>query len=119
MNVNLDSNIDTIILHIGVNDILQDSTPDNVINYIKNMELMVQKCHAFRVKWALLHRIVYTKIISLNIIEDIHNRLENLDIPYVDNRNIHGLHFFKDGLHLMESGKKNIFQQLDILFEQF
>ena len=37
MDVNLESNIDTIILHISVNDdILQDSTPNNVINYIKN-----------------------------------------------------------------------------------
>ena len=36
-----ESNIDTITLHIGVNDILQDSTLDNVINYIKNVQLMV------------------------------------------------------------------------------
>ena len=44
MNINLGSNIDTIILHIVVNHILQDITPDNVTNYIKNVELMVQKC---------------------------------------------------------------------------
>ena len=41
MDVNLESNIDTTTLHIGVNDILQDSTLDNVINYIKNVQLMV------------------------------------------------------------------------------
>ena len=35
MHVNLESNTDTPILHMGVNDILQDSTPDNVTNYIK------------------------------------------------------------------------------------
>ena len=35
MDVNVESNTDTIVLHIGVNDILQDSTLDNVINYIK------------------------------------------------------------------------------------
>lgn len=44
-----------------MNDILQDSTPDNVISYIKNVELMVQKCRAFGVKRVLLASIVYTK----------------------------------------------------------
>ena len=34
MDVNLEIDIDTIILRIGVNDILQDSPPDNVIDHI-------------------------------------------------------------------------------------
>lgn len=34
MDVKLDSNIDSIILHISVNDILQDSTPDNAIDHM-------------------------------------------------------------------------------------
>ena len=49
------------------------NTPDNVINYIKNVELMVQKCSAFGVKRVLLSGIVYRKRIALNIFEDIHN----------------------------------------------
>lgn len=53
MDVKLDSNIDSIILHISVNDILQDSTPDSFKSYIRSMELMVQKCCAFGVKWML------------------------------------------------------------------
>ena len=36
VDVNLDSDIDTIILHISLNDILQDSTTNNIINCIKN-----------------------------------------------------------------------------------
>ena len=99
-------------MHIGKNDILQDSTQDSVINYIKNVQLMVQKCRTFGVKLVLLSGIVNTKIISLNILEDIDNRLvslsRNLDIfldIYIDNRNIRDFHLFKDGLHLLESGK--------------
>ena len=34
MDVNLEIDIDTIILHICVNDILQDSTPDNAIDHM-------------------------------------------------------------------------------------
>lgn len=60
MDVNLDGNIDSIILHISVNDIWQNSTPDSFKSYIKSMELMVQKCCAFAVKW-MLPGIVNTK----------------------------------------------------------
>ena len=110
MDVNLESDIDTIILHIGVNDILQNSTPDNVINHIKNVLLMLKIWRDFGVNRVLLSGIVYTKRISLNILEDIHNQLvnlsRNLDIYHIGNRNICGLHLFKDDLHLLESGKK-------------
>ena len=54
--------------------------------------------------------IVYTKRISLIILEDIHNRLfslsRKLGICYIDNRNIRGSHLFKDGLHLLKLRKK-------------
>ena len=110
MDVNLESDIDTIILHIGVNDILQNSTPDNVINHIKNVLLMLKIWRDFGVNRVLLSGIVYTKRISLNILEDIHNQLvnlsRNLDIYHIGNRNICGLHLFKDDLHLLEFGKK-------------
>ena len=39
---------------------------------------MVQKCHALRVKWVLLSGTLYTKIITLNISEDIDNQLLSL-----------------------------------------
>ena len=64
---------------------------------------MVEKCRAFGVRRVLLR-------ISLSIFEDIHNRLvhlsRNLNICYIDNRNIYGLDLFKEGLRLLEYGKK-------------
>ena len=52
------------------------------------MASMIQKYHAFGVKWVLSPEIVYTKRIALNIIGDIHNRLvtlsRNFDICYTD-----------------------------------
>ena len=38
----MENNIDTIILHIGVDDIFQERTSDKVTNYIKNVEFTVQ-----------------------------------------------------------------------------
>ena len=122
MDVNLERNIDTIIVHIHVNDTLQDSTPD-VINYIKNVERLVQKCRAFGVKQVLLSGIVYTKRISLNTLEDIHNPLvnlsRNLDICYFDNRDIRGSHLFKNGSYILESGKKMLVNKFKFYFNNF
>lgn len=82
---------------------MQDNTPDNV-------ELMVQNSCAFWVKRVLLSGSVPTKRITLNILQDIHNRLvslfRNLDICYNDHRNICVWNLFKDALHLLKSGKK-------------
>lgn len=93
MDVNLDSNLDSIILYISVNDILQDSTPDSFKSYIKSMELMVQKCCAFGVKW-MLSGIVNTK----RTIQKTHN-------PFIDTHNgllifvvISALYMFKTRL---------------------
>ena len=50
LDVNLDNKTDTIILHIGVNDLLQDISLDNFNKFMKNLEYMVQKCRSFGVK---------------------------------------------------------------------
>ena len=57
-----------------------------------------------------LSGIVYIKRIALQILNDIHDRLislcKRLEINYIDNRNIRETHLFKDGLHLLETGKQ-------------
>ena len=54
LDVNLDNKTDTVILHIGVNDLLQDISLDNFNKLIKNLEYMVQKCRSFWGKTCLL-----------------------------------------------------------------
>ena len=43
LDVNLDSTTDTVTLHIDINDLLNDISIDNFINFMKNVENMVQK----------------------------------------------------------------------------
>ena len=64
LNVNLDNTTDTAILHIGINDLLKDISIDNFINFMKNVEHMVQKCRGFGVKRVFLSGIVYTRRIA-------------------------------------------------------
>ena len=99
-----------MILHIGINDLLNDISIDNFINFMKNVEHMVQKCRGFGVKRVFLSGIVYTKRIAWQILNDVHDRLvslcKSLEINYIDNRNIRETHLFKDGLHLLDTGKR-------------
>ena len=113
LDVNLDHTTDTVILHIGINDLLQDMannnnnlTDNSIKNLMKNIEQMVQKCRSFGVKRVFLSGIT----ISCQQLEEIHEQLvslcQKINITYIDNRNIFGVHLFKDGLHLLESGQQ-------------
>ena len=58
MDVNLDNTTDTVIIHVGINDILQGSS---IEDYMKNVRDMVNKCYSFGVKRVFMSGIVYTK----------------------------------------------------------
>ena len=102
MDVNLDNTTDTVIIHVDINDILQGSS---IENYMKNVRDMVNKCYSFGVKRVFMSGIVYTKRVSLQLHEQLTSLCKELKIKYIDNRNISGEHLFKDGLHLIDSGK--------------
>ena len=57
-DVNLERTTDTVILDIGINDLLQNISIDSFINIMKNIEHMIQKCRIFGVKRVFLSGIV-------------------------------------------------------------
>ena len=71
----------------------------------KNLKLIVEKCHTYVFNSGL----AYKTWIGLPVPESTHEMTEhvssNLGICYVDNRNIKRKHLWKDGLHLIRSGK--------------
>ena len=97
-------------MHIGVNDLLQDVSLDNLNKFVKNLDYMVQKCRSFGVKRVSFSGITYRKRIAWQILDDVHEQLvslcKGLEIIYIDNTNIREIHLFKDGLHLLDSGKR-------------
>ena len=119
-DVNLESTADTVILHIGTtdtmilhigrNDLLKGISIDSFVNFIGNVEHMVQKCRGMVVKLVFLSDIIYTKRIAWSILNDVHDRLLSLcqrfEISYIDNRNIREAHLFKDSLRLLDTDKR-------------
>ena len=71
---------------------------------------MIKKCRNFGVKYIFVSGLVYTKRIITEFLEDVNLKLVNvckeMQVYFIDNRNIMGFYLFRDGLHLLESGKR-------------
>ena len=120
-----DKNVNTVILHIGVNDLLNDDSPECVNMLMENLTKMIRKCRMYGVKNILVSSIVYTVKLELPLLENVHVKLINLcqsnNISIIDNRNIRGECLYKDGLHLLDHGKRilgnNLLSALNNLYD--
>ena len=106
--VNLDKYTDTVVIHIGINDILKSAS--NVNGLLSNIKDTIKTCHNFGVKYIFITCLVYAKRLMTEVLEDVHLTLVNvckdIQVYFFDNRNITGFYVFRDGLHLLDSGKK-------------
>ena len=106
----IDIHLEDKILHVGVNDLLNDNSQSNVDNLISNIHKIVEKCKRLGVRNIFVSGWVYTTRVSLPILERVHSLISNYCREnacfYIDNRNIRGFCLYKDGLHLLEVGKK-------------
>ena len=61
----------------------------------------------------LIFGLVYATRVPLKVLQKIHEELSTFrssySLIYIDNRNIKGVHFYQDNLHLLQSGKKVLF----------
>ena len=98
------SSAEAVILHVGVNDLLEDNSQLKIENLGNNLRSIT-----FGIKNVFISGLVYTTRIGLPVLERTHEMIlhlcNKLGICYVDNRNIRMKHLWKDGLHLVESGK--------------
>ena len=76
LDVNLDKYTDTVVNHIGINDILNSAS--NVNGLLSNIKDMIKKCRNFGVKYIFVSGLVYTKRIITELLEDVRNVLMRL-----------------------------------------
>ena len=93
LDVNLtNSSPDAFILHVGVNDLLEDNNKSKIENLKKNLRSMIDKCHTYGVKNLFISGLVYTTRIGLPVLERTHEMILHLcyklRVCYVDNRYI-------------------------------
>ena len=112
----IDMHLEDKILHVGVNDLLNDNSQSNVDNLMSNIHKIVEKCKRVGVRNIFVSGLVYTTRVSLPILERVHSLISNYcrenACIYIDNKNIRGFCLYKDDLHLLERWK-------DILVNNF
>ena len=119
--MNFNKYTDTVVVHIGINDILDLAS--NVNGLLSNIKDIIKKCCNFGVKYIFISRSVYTKRLITEFLEDVHLKLVNvykeMQVHFIDNRNITGFYLFRDGLYLLESGKKLLANKFVSSFNNF
>ena len=103
-----DKSIDTVIIHIGINDLLTNSR-SGMDNLIYNIKRITEKCSMFGVKSVFISGLVYTTRVDVSLLERIHVLIFDFcrknSFIYIDKRNIRSDSLYKDGLHLIDKGK--------------
>ena len=102
----LEDKPDIVIVHVGINDVLNRFDQDQII---ENIQQMYITCKNFNVNQVIISGIVSCKRADNSVINYIN---ENLKIEsttkgyqFLDNENIKLDNSCRDGLHLVESGK--------------
>ena len=85
------------------------SKSDTVENLIENIRKAAVKCMSHGVSQVFVSAIVRDKRISESVLEEVNKKIsfmcKNNNFIFVDNSNISIIHLFDDGLHLVESGR--------------
>ena len=110
MDIHLEGiQVDTVVIHIGKNDLLNYSNQSRIDSLMNNIISMFEKCCNYGVKNIFLTRIVFTTRVSLDILIQVHNMISNFcntsGLYYIDNIYIRADGLYKDGLHLLDKGK--------------
>ena len=107
---------DIVLIHAGINDALNNKSQSNTENLLSNIKYMVDKYRKFGVKNILTSCLVFTTRVSVEVLEKIHEKLHafcsSYGLIYIDNRNIRGVHLCQGNLHLLQSGKKILLNNL-------
>ena len=98
------------LLHVGVNDLLNDERQDFVQNLLDNLKQIGLKCKSAGVKKVLISGIVVNSKLKSAYISSVNQRISNTcrdgSFVFIGNNKILTSSFFCDGLHLLEVEKR-------------
>ena len=102
-------NYDTAIVHVGINDIINDDSSTKVENLVLNLEKIVIKLKKYGIKNVCLSGLVFTTRVYLPLLNQVNKCVLDIckahNISFINNDNIIRNDIYSDGLHLLRSGK--------------
>ena len=100
---------DSAILHVGVNDLLNNKSPSSTDDLVSNLVKIVNKCKSFGVMDLFVSGIAFNKRLPYAVIKKVNEKIVDMckknGIVFIDNGNISNMDLYQDGLHLLERGK--------------
>ena len=99
----------TAIIHVGVNDLLNNKSTNKVDELVKNLESTAIKCISNGIAKVVVSGIANNNKMSDLFIADVNKKIAMMckknSLVYMDNANIPKSCLFTDGLHLVEKEK--------------
>ena len=100
---------DSAILHVGVNDLLNNKSPSSTDDLASNLVEIVNKCKSFWVMDPFFSRIAFNKRLPCDAIKNVNEKIVDMckknGIVLIDNGNVSNMDLYQDGFHLLERGK--------------
>ena len=97
-----------VIIHVGVNDILNNQSHDQTTQLMYNLRKISAKCKSYDIKHVFVSGLLYTLKIKEHWLVDINRMIKELCMSnrydYIDNDNIPRDMLYQDGLHLLDKG---------------
>ena len=86
------SNFETVIIHVGINDPLNESNEPQIDSLIQKIGMIIEKCRFYRIKYIFISCLLYTTRVKLSILEETGSIFEvfcrNNGVILIGNRNI-------------------------------
>ena len=82
---------------------MNGSNEPQIDSLVQSIGTIIEKCGFYGVKPIFISSLVYTTRLKLSILEEIYKKF---DVFCRNDGVIRGRHLHRDGLHLLESGKK-------------
>ena len=83
------SNSDTVVIDVGINDLLNDTNEPRIDTLIQNIDSIIKKCCFYGIKFGFISGLVYTTRVKLTILEETHKLFEvfcrNNGVILIDN----------------------------------
>ena len=100
----------TVIVYVGVNDLLNGNSQLKINQSIANIKKITQKRVSFGVKQIYISGLIFTTRVDLPTLERVHALLSNWcgdnGFLYINKRNIKGNCLYQDGLHLLDTERR-------------
>ena len=107
-----DNLFEVALIHIGINDIVNNKKFLNTDHMLENIKNIARKCKKYGIQKVLIWGLLTTNRVAQDVIEEVNKLIKNMcnieGCCYVKKDNITRANLFKDSLHLLDTVEQNL-----------